>query len=288
MTKIKKAVIPAAGLGTRFLPYTKTQPKEMLPLLNKPTIHYVVEEAIASGIESIYIITSSGKDAIANYFDRTPEYIIEALKRKGDEKAIKSLERLSEIKIDYTKQIRQNGLGDALSYAEKWVGNEPFALLLGDDVILSEIPATKQLININEKYDLSVIAVEHIGRDRISSYGVVDPGVSKLRERIYCINDLVEKPEAKLAPSNLGIIGRYILTPAIFGCLKETRPGKNGELQLTDAMKLLLKIESMYAYEIRGRRLDLGSPASWLTANIDIGLRDPEISSELKRYLKTI
>lgn len=288
MSTIKKAVIPAAGLGTRFLPYTKAQPKEMLPLLNKPTIHYVVEEAVASGIEEIYLITSSGKDAIEDYFDRTPHHIIEALERKGDKKAIENLERISEIRIDYTKQIRQNGLGDALSYAERWVGNEPFALLLGDDVILSETPATKQLMAINERYGTSVIAVESIEKERISSYGVVDPSTSMPYIGTLRIKDLVEKPEADKAPSDLGIIGRYVLSPAIFDCLKKTQPGKNGELQLTDALKLLLETEEMYAHKIAGRRLDLGSPASWLIANMDVGLRDEKIGPELRRYIKNL
>lgn len=277
-----KAVIPAAGYGTRFLPATKAQPKEMLPVYDKPTIQYVVEEAVASGIDDILIITGRGKRAIEDHFDRSIELEL-SLKNSKKERYLKEVIDISELAdIHFIRQKEQKGLGDAVYTAKKYVGSEPFCVLLGDTVTVSEIPCTRQLIEIFEKYNGPVIAVEQVGDDKIESYGIVkcEP-VNNLNKII----DLVEKPKLKDAPSNLGIIGRYLLTPDIFDCIKNVHRGTGGEVQLTDALGLLKERRDIFAYEFQGTRYDIGTKLDWLKSSIEIALKKEDIKDELLNYL---
>ncbi len=265
-----KAVIPAAGLGTRMLPVTKTQPKEMLPILNKPAIHYVVEEAINSGCEDILIITGRTKRAIEDYFDRSPE-LEEFLRKKGKEKELEEIIKISEMaNIMYIRQKEPLGLGHAILIAEKFVGNEPFAILLGDDIIINDSPVTKSLIDVYNSYGDPVVGVIKVSKKDVSKYGIVKPS-STSKPPIYVVDDLIEKPSIEKAPSNLGIIGRYILTPEIFTYLKNIERGKGNEYQLTDALKLMAFTRRLIAKEVEGVRLDIGSLKSWLEANIFMG-----------------
>ncbi len=267
-----KAVIPAAGLGTRMLPVTKTQPKEMLPILNKPAIHYVVEEAINSGCDDILIITGRTKRAIEDYFDRSPE-LEEFLKKKGKEKELEEIRRISEMaNIMYVRQKEPLGLGHAVLLAEKFVGDEPFAVLLGDDIIVSEEPTTRRMIDLYNREGAPVIAVMPVERDDTKRYGIIKPS-NLSRPPVYTVDDLVEKPAPEEAPSNLAIVGRYLLTPEIFTYLKNISRGKGNEYQLTDALKLFAFSRKLLAMEIKGVRLDIGSPESWLKANIYMGKR---------------
>lgn len=280
-----KAVIPAAGLGTRFLPITKAQPKEMLPVYDKPTIQYVVEEAVASGIDDILIITGRGKRAIEDHFDRAVELEL-ALKSAGRAEHLRRLEELSNsASIHFVRQKEQRGLGDAVYCARKYAGDEPFAVLLGDTITIDRVPCTKQLIGIFEKYRSSVIAVEKVSREKLSSYGIVK---GKKMGEIYKIEDLVEKPKPEKAPSDLGIIGRYILTPEIFECIEKVKPGVGGEIQLTDALKILKDRQKIYAYVFRGKRYDIGNKLDWLKSSIEIALGSEEVRGELKAYLREI
>ena len=281
--KIRKAVITAAGWGTRFLPITKAQPKEMLPLVNKPLIQYSVEEAINSGIEQIVVITALGKRAIEDYFDRSfeLEYILE---QKGETNLLKEIRELSSLAdICYIRQKEQLGLGHAILTAKEIVGKEPFAVLLPDDIIDSKVPALKQMVEVYEQYQASVIAVERIARQDTVKYGIIDP--KKVLDRIHQVLGLIEKPEPALAPSNLGVVGRYILAPEIFDVLEVTPPGKNNEIQLTDALQLLLKQQAMYAYEFEGVRYDTGTPLGWLKATLAFALQHPDIGQEIREYL---
>jgi len=267
-----KAVIPAAGLGTRMLPVTKSQPKEMLPILNKPAIHYVVEEAVKSGCDSILIITGRGKRALEDYFDRNFE-LEEFLKKRGKVDELNMIREISEMAdIMYVRQKEPLGLGHAVLMAEKYVGDEPFVVLLGDDIIVNDRPATKKLIDIYEEHGDPVIAVTEIRPNDSKKYGVIKPSPLSVPP-LYVIDDLVEKPEPSEAPSNLAIVGRYLLTPEIFSYLKEVKPGKNGEYQLTDALRLYIFTKRMLGYKIEGVRLDIGSLESWLEANIFMGRR---------------
>lgn len=282
---IKKAVIPAAGMGTRFLPFTKNSPKEMLPLVNKPAIQYVVEEAVASGIDDILIITGRGKRAIEDHFDKAFE-LEYTLREKNNHQALKEIEKISQLAdIYYIRQKEPLGLGHAILCAEKHVGGEPFALLLGDDVVFSEIPCTRQLIEQYERFNSSIIAVEHVTSDRIERYGVIKFRQTKY-DHLYRVDNLVEKPKKDEAPSDLAILGRYILTPAIFECIERTPPGYNSEIQLTDALKLLNEFEELYAYEFYGKRYDLGNKLDWLKTNIDIALMKEELRDELIAHIK--
>jgi UTP--glucose-1-phosphate uridylyltransferase len=284
--KVRKAVFTVAGWGTRFLPVTKVQPKEMLPLVDKPLIQYAVEEALDSGIEQIIMVTALGKRAIEDYFDRSfeLEYMLE---RKGETELLKKVRDLSTlIDICYVRQKEQLGLGHAILTAKDVVGEEPFAVLLPDDIIDSKVPALKQMIKIYEEYKASVIAVESVDRKDTIKYGIIEPRQVSLR--VHRVLSLVEKPEPKAAPSNLGVVGRYILTPEIFDVLKATPPGKNHEIQLTDALQLLLKKQEMFAYELEGIRYDAGNPLGWLKATIVFALKRPEIEPELKEYLRQI
>ncbi|TRZ54035.1 UTP--glucose-1-phosphate uridylyltransferase [archaeon] len=272
-----KAVIPAAGLGTRFGAATKAQPKEMLPVWGKPIIQYVVEEAAISGIENILIITNGRKRAIEDHFDRNFELEI-ALEKSGKMKELKMVREISDMaRITYVRQQEQKGLGDAVSYAEAFVGNEPFALLLGDTITVPS--CTEQLLRGFENHGKSIVAVERVPREKISRYGIVDAYQDGR------IRSLVEKPKPEDAPSNLAILGRYILEPDIFDCIKETAPGYGGEIQLTDAMKILLKKRDIYASEYKGKRYDIGNNTDLLKSSIELALAG-EQGEELKKYLR--
>ena len=281
-----KAVIPAAGRGTRFLPATKAQPKEMLPLIDKPVIQFVVEEAVASGIDDILIITGRGKRAIEDHFDKSFE-LEEILERDGKNDLLKEMRDISDLAdIHYIRQREPKGLGNAIYYAKKHVGDEPFVVLLGDDIISSDVPCTKQLIGYYEKYKAPIIAVNKVEKDMIESYGIVDGEL--VEDLVYKVNDLVEKPKPEEAPSNLGITGRYLLTPDIFDALEKTKPGKGGEIQLTDALKILSREREMYAYDFEGIRYDLGNKADYIKATIEYALRREEFGGWMKDYLKSL
>ncbi|MHB8105263.1 MAG: UTP--glucose-1-phosphate uridylyltransferase GalU [Dehalococcoidales bacterium] len=284
--KIRKAVITAAGWGTRFLPITRSQPKEMLPLVDKPLIHYSVEEAIKSGIDRVILVTSAGKRAIEDYFGQSLE-LEKFLASKGETDLLKRMGEISDMAdFCYVLQKEQKGLGDAVLTVQVVVGDEPFALLLPDDIIDSDVPVLKQMLAVYEKYGAGVVAVERVNDEDTSKYGIIEP--EQVEAGVYKILSLVEKPEPAKAPSRLGIVGRYILTPRIFEILKETKPGKNGEIQLTDALNTLLKKEKLYAVEFKGKRYDAGTPLGWLKANIDLALKSDDIGPELKKYLKKL
>jgi len=280
---IGKAVIPAAGLGTRFLPATKSMPKEMLPIIDKPVIQFVVEEAIASGIDDIIIITGRGKRAIEDYFDTSPEIEHHLFQNKKYELLRKVKEISSLADIHYIRQKEPLGLGDAILKAEKHIGNEPFAVLLGDDIIANEKSAIKQLVECYESINCSVIGVEKVPFEKVSKYGIVEV---EQQENLFLVKNLIEKPEKEKAPSNLAVIGRYVLTPEIFDCIKEVKPGYNGEIQLTDALKLLLERQEIYAKKIEGRRYDIGDKLSYVQAIIDFSLEREDLKSEIGRYLR--
>ena len=281
--KVRKAIITAAGWGTRFLPITKTQPKEMLPLVDRPLIQYSVEEAINSGIEQIILITALGKGAIENYFDRSfeLEYI---LGEKGENRMLKQIQELSNlVDICYIRQKEQLGLGHAILMAKDVIGEEPFAVLLPDDIVDSRTPVLKQMLGVYEQYKASVIAVERIDKKDSVKYGVIEP--RQISEHVHQILGLVEKPQPDKAPSDLGVVGRYILTPQIFDMLENTPPGKNREIQITDAMQLLLKKQLIYACEFEGTRYDTGTPLTWLKATVAFALKHPDYGQEFKEYL---
>ncbi|MFQ5891396.1 MAG: UTP--glucose-1-phosphate uridylyltransferase GalU [Candidatus Methanofastidiosia archaeon] len=277
-----KAVIPAAGLGTRFLPATKAQPKEMLCVVDKPTIQYVVEEALNSGIEDILIITGKGKGAIEDHFDRSFE-LEERLRERGKLDYLKMIED-STIDLHYIRQKEPKGLGDAILCAQRHVGDEEFAVLLGDDIIKSEIPCTKQLLRVFSRFGCSVLAVERVLDERLQKYGIVD--FEPLENNLYKVKNLVEKPSANEAPSNLGTVGRYILTPKIFDCIRETPLGFERELWLTDALNILLRREEIYAYEFQGRRYDVGDKLEYLKAMVEFGLERKGLGEEFRKYLR--
>ena len=276
-----KAVIPAAGLGTRFLPATKAQPKEMLPVYNKPTIQYVVEEAVNSGIDDILIITGKGKRTIEDHFDRSFE-LETNLRQKNKTDYLKEVEYITNMAdVYYVRQKKQKGLGDAISCAQKHVGDEPFAVLLGDTITHSNIPCTKQLLNVYEKYGGSIIAIEELPERKIERYGIVD-GTS-VENGIYKVNNLVEKPKLEDAPSNLGITGRYILTPDIFDKLDSIEAGVGGEIQLTDAIN---EQDNVYATTFKGTIYDIGNTMEWLKSSIDMALTHDDVRDEVLDYLK--
>ena len=282
---IKKAVIPAAGLGTRFLPATKAQPKEMLPIIDTPTIQYVVQEAVDSGIEDILIITGKGKRSIEDHFDRNFE-LENALEEKNIS-AYNEIRNISDMaKIHYIRQKELNGLGDAIYHAKHHVGNEPFAVLLGDTVVRSTIPVTQQLIDIFEQYKQIVVGVEQVPSQKVHRYGIV--GGEKINESLYRLNEMIEKPSAAEAPSNLAVAGRYILTPDIFKALEETKAGKNDEIQLTDAMRIFLSRGSVYSYTFEGKRYDIGDKLDYLKTTVEFGLKRKEFRKEFREYLEEI
>lgn len=284
--KIRKAIIPAAGLGTRFLPATKAMPKEMLPIVDKPTIQYIVEEAVASGIEDIIIVTGKGKRAIEDHFDTSFELEYN-LNEKGKFRLLEEVRKSSEMAdIHYIRQKEPKGLGHAIWCARKFIGDEPFAVLLGDDIVESEVPCLKQMINVFEEHKASVVGVQPVDWNEVSRYGIVDPSV--IQDRVYLANQLVEKPETGKAPSNLAIMGRYILTPAIFGILEEQRVGVNGEIQLTDAISRLGESERILAYNFEGTRHDVGEKMGFIQTTIHYALENSELRDELLRYMTEI
>ncbi len=283
-----KAVIPVAGLGTRMLPLTKSQPKEMLPVYDRPAIQYVVDEAIDSGIKDILLITGKGKRAIEDYF--SPNLELEVfLKEHGKSDEIALIRNIaSEADIYYVRQKEPKGLGDAVMYAEKHVGNENFVVLLGDDIILNDIPASKQLMDAYNKYKSPVVGVERVSPQDVSRYGIISIG-DKIDDGIFGIDDLVEKPSIDEAPSDYAIIGRYLLTPEIFKYLKESAPDKKGEIQLTDALRRYNRDHPMVAVELKGMRLDVGGIESWLMANIAVAnMKNPELHEKIKRSMENI
>jgi UTP--glucose-1-phosphate uridylyltransferase len=282
--KVRKAVITAGGWGTRFLPVTRSQPKEMLPLINKPLIHYAVEEAINSGIEQVILVTALGKNAIEDYFDRSFE-LEYFLGQRGETELLEEMRKISNmVNICYIRQKEQLGLGHAILATADVVGREPFAVLLPDDIINSKVPALKQLLTVYERYQTNVVAVERVSEQDTVKYGIVEP--KKISERLHQVLSLVEKPEPSDAPSNLGIVGRYILMPEVFDALKVTRPGKKGEIQVTDALQLLLREQKIIACEFEGVRYDTGTPQGWLEATIALALGHPDLGPQLREYLR--
>jgi UTP--glucose-1-phosphate uridylyltransferase len=286
VSEITKAVIPAAGLGTRFLPITKSLPKEMLPIIDRPVIHFVVEEAIQSGIDDILIISGRKKRAIEDYFDHTPE-LESLLKSRNDSDKLKLLEDVyAHCSIHYIRQKEPRGLGDAILTAKKHIGNEPFAVLLGDDILQDKVPCTLQLKKVFEKTHSSVVAVQETPKEKISSYGIIKG--QKINDSLHLLEDIIEKPAIQDAPSNLGAIGRYLFTPEIFDCLHDMVPGVGGEIQLTDAVKILLKNQHVYAYNYLGKRFDTGDKLGYIETIINFGLRDEQIGKQLKDYLELV
>lgn len=269
--RVRKAVIPAAGLGTRFLPTSKSVPKELLPILDKPMIQYGIEEAVAAGIEHIVVVTSPGKETLESYFSKDPA-LEQHLVDIGSQELLDKVQRVSSLaEMSFVMQERPLGLGHAVLTAKDRVGDEPFLLILPDDVIWDTEGASWQMLRVFEKYDSSVVAVEEVPLDAVRNYGVVDS--SLISERVHRVNGLVEKPNPADAPSNLAIVGRYILTPEIFECLGRTTPGAKGEIQITDGMALLMEQQPMYAYLFRGDRYDAGTPLGFLKASVEIGLK---------------
>ncbi len=282
---IKKAVIPAAGLGTRFLPATKAQPKEMLPIVDKPTIQYIVEEAISAGIESILIITGRGKRNIEDHFDKSYELESE-LQIKGKSSLLSIVEDISNlVDVYYVRQKEAKGLGHAISCARAFVGNEPFAVLLGDDIVVSEKPAIGQLIKVYSEFNKTVLGVQRVPGSEVDKYGIVDPEVKSKEYRLHKVADMVEKPSIKNAPSNIAILGRYVITPEIFDILEHQKPGKGGEIQLTDALKTLCETQGMYAYEFEGKRYDVGDKLGFLKATVEFALNRDDLKNEFTKYL---
>ena len=285
--KIRKAIIPAAGLGTRFLPATKAQPKEMLPIVDKPTIQYIIEEAVASGIEEILIITGRSKKCIEDHFDKSVELELE-LEKSGKEEMLKMVREISDmVDIHFIRQKEPRGLGHAISCAKTFVGNEPFAVLLGDDIVYNEgRPCLKQLIDCYDEYKTSVLGVQTVEAKDVNKYGIVN-GIH-IEDRVYKVKGLVEKPPVEEAPSNVAILGRYIITPQIFKILEETKPGKGGEIQLTDALLKLIDEEAMYAYDFEGTRYDVGDKLGFLKATVEYALRREDLRDGFIEYLNTL
>lgn len=283
---VKKAIIPAAGLGTRFLPATKAQPKEMLPIVDKPTIQYIIEEAVASGIEEILIITGRNKRAIEDHFDKSVELELE-LEAHGKTDLLKMVRDISNmVNIHYIRQKEPRGLGHAINCARTFVGNEPFAVMLGDDVVDAKVPCLKQLIDCYDEYRTTILGVQPVPEQDVSKYGIVKG--TFIEDNVYKVKDLVEKPSPEEAPSNIAILGRYIITPEIFNILDSTKPGKGGEIQLTDALKTLMNKEAMYAYTFQGRRYDVGDKMGFLQATVEFALKRPDLRTQFMEYLLTI
>ncbi len=284
--KIRKAIIPAAGLGTRFLPATKAQPKEMLPIVDKPTIQYIIEEAVASGIEDIIIVNGRNKGSIEDHFDRAVELEME-LKKKEKEEELKMVKSISDMaNVYFIRQKKPLGLGHAVLSAQHFIGEEPFAVLLGDDVVVSKVPALKQMIDIYNEYNNSIIGVQTVPHEVTDKYGIVNG--KAVDERVYKVKDLVEKPSVDEAPSDIAILGRYILTPKVFYYLETQERGAGGEIQLTDSLKRMAKDEAVYAYDFKGHRYDCGSKIGFLQANIEFGLRRGDLRAGLEKYIKTL
>ena len=285
MMKIKKAVFPAAGFGTRFLPATKAIPKEMLPLVDKPLIQYAVEEAKASGLSEIIIVTGMGKTAIEDHFDTSFE--LEMLLRERDKtELLKMIENVSDmVHFAYTRQKKPLGLGHAIGITKNLINNEPFAVFLSDDIIDSKTPAMKQMVEVFKRYGTSILAVQKVPKSQAHLYGIIKG--KKVAPGVYKVLDLVEKPKSN-PPSDLAIIGRYILTPGIFNALEETKPGKGGEIQLTDALKILIRTQDVFAFEFEGTRYDAGDKLGFLKANVSLALKRPDLKADLRKFLRDI
>ena len=283
---VRKGVILAAGHGTRLLPATKVVPKEVLPLVDKPIIHYVVQEAIDSGIEQIIMVTSAGKRAVEDYFDRHPT-LERALSEKGDVDRLEEIVGITKMAdIVFVRQKEQRGIGHAVLTARAAIGDEPFVLYFPDDIIVSDIPVTRQLIEVYERHQGCVLAVQQVPHEDIVHYGSIDS--EPLEERVYRVRHIVEKPEPSAAPSDLGTVGRYVLTPDIFPALRETKPGIGGEIQLTDGLAILLQSHPLFACQFTGRRYDTGRPLGLLQASLEIALRRPDTGPPLRRYLRAL
>jgi UTP--glucose-1-phosphate uridylyltransferase len=290
-SKVRKAVFPAAGLGTRFLPATKSIPKEMLPVVDKPLIQYGVEEAIASGVEDIIIVTGRGKSSIEDHFDKSfeLEQLLESKKKADMLDMVRKISDMSD--VFYIRQKEALGLGHAVHRAKELVGDEPFAVLLSDDVIASKTPCVRQLVDVYEQYGATVLALMEVPREQISAYGVVDAepvSDGKFGDRLFKIRNTVEKPKAADAPSNLAIIGRYVLTPDIFGCIESIEPGSGGEIQLTDGLKYMLKTRPIYGLKFEGRRYDAGDKAGFLKATVEFALEREDLGPAFREYLKSL
>ncbi|OPH53032.1 UTP--glucose-1-phosphate uridylyltransferase [Paenibacillus ferrarius] len=286
MKKIRKAIIPAAGLGTRFLPATKAQPKEMLPIVDKPAIQYIVEEAIESGIEDIIIVTGRNKRAIEDHFDKSVELEM-MLEEKGSTKLLEIVQSVSNLAdVHYIRQKQPLGLGHAILCARKFIGDEPFAVLLGDDILQSSPPGLKQMMNIYEQTETSVIAVQEVPWADVSKYGIISPAAA--REQYQLIEDLVEKPDRDQAPSNLAVIGRYIIMPEIFSILERQEAGRGGEIQLTDALRVLNRQQQMAAYQMQAKRYDVGDKMGYIEATIELALQRPDLQEQVKSYLLSL
>ncbi|HOQ17795.1 MAG TPA: UTP--glucose-1-phosphate uridylyltransferase GalU [Defluviitaleaceae bacterium] len=284
--KIRKAIIPAAGLGTRFLPATKAQPKEMLPIVDKPTIQFIVEEAVESGIEDIIIVTGRSKRSIEDHFDKSIELELE-LQKKGKEDLLELTRSVSDLaNIHYIRQKEPKGLGHAILTARNFIGNEPFAVLLGDDIIVSEKPCLKQMIEVFNEYNTSILGVQQVPYEDVIKYGIIKG--KNIRDRIYEVSDMVEKPKREEAPSNVAILGRYIITPTIFDFLEKQETGAEGEIQLTDALKNLCKVEDIFAYDFIGKRYDVGNKMGFLQATVEFALRRDDLREEFLEYLNYI
>jgi UTP--glucose-1-phosphate uridylyltransferase len=281
--KVRKAIIPAAGLGTRFLPATKAQPKEMLPIVDKPTIQYIIEEAVASGIEEILIITGRNKKCIEDHFDKSIELEMELEKAHKDDllDMVRSISDM--VDIHYIRQKEPKGLGHAILCARAFVGNEPFAVLLGDDVVDSEVPCLKQLMDCYKEYKTSILGVQRVDKNEVNKYGIVD-GIH-IEDKVYKVKKLVEKPAVEESPSDVAILGRYIITPQIFNILQDTKPGKGGEIQLTDALQSLIENEAMYAYNFEGKRYDVGDKLGFLQATVEFALKREDLREPFMNYL---
>jgi UTP--glucose-1-phosphate uridylyltransferase len=281
--KVRKAIIPAAGLGTRFLPATKAQPKEMLPIVDKPTIQYIIEEAVASGIEEILIITGRNKRAIEDHFDKSVELELQLESQNKTDMLQMVRDITNMVDIHYIRQKEPKGLGHAISCAKAFVANEPFAVLLGDDVVDSEVPCLKQMIDCFNEYKTSILGVQQVPDEDVCKYGIVKG--THIEDRVYKVKGLVEKPSKEEAPSNVAILGRYIITPKIFEILDNTKPGKGGEIQLTDALLTLASQEAMYAYNFVGRRYDVGDKLGFLEATIEFALKREDLKGPFIEYL---
>ena len=286
MKPVRKAIIPAAGLGTRFLPATKALAKEMLPIVDTPTIEYIVREAIASGIEDIVIVDGKSKRSIEDHFDSNPE-LENNLREKGKDELLKIVQETTDINMYFIRQSHPKGLGDAVLTAKAFIGDEPFVVLLGDDLMEDEVPLTKQLIERYEETGESTLAVMKVPHDKVSEYGVIDPA-AEASDGLYRVKSFVEKPKPEDAPSDLAIIGRYLLTPEIFEELENTQPGKGNEIQLTDAIDSLNNRQHVYAHEFKGSRYDIGSKIGFLETNIEFGLKHPQTKDQLRAYIKEL
>lgn len=284
--KVRKAIIPAAGLGTRFLPATKAQPKEMLPIVDKPTIQYIIEEAVAAGIQDIIIVTGRNKRSIEDHFDRSIELELE-LERNGKQELLDMVRPISEMaNIHYIRQKEPKGLGHAILTARHFIGGEPFAVLLGDDVVVSKKPCLRQMMDVFEEYKTTILGVQKVAHEVVSKYGIVD--CKHIDDRVYKVKDLVEKPKVEDAPSDIAILGRYIVSPEIFRYLESQDAGAGGEIQLTDALRRMAQDEAMYAYDFKGHRYDVGTKPGFLQANIEFALRNDETKKEMKEYLEAL